>query len=353
MLNSRTQRILKSIIEQYISRAVPVPSQRIVDDYTLGVSPATIRNEMVVLEREGYLIRPYSSSGSIPTDKGYRFYVESLTEVSLPLGEQRLISHLFHQVERELSEALHLAAALMSQTAQNVALVTIPKATGCRFKHVELVSVQDSLVLLILVLYGANVRQKLITFEGTSEGKSTQEQLTVIANKLSAFYAGMTHSQISNAHKEITPVEEQVTSWIVKIMEAEDSHRDEESYLHGLRYMLNQPEFAQTNRMEGLMELVERHELLRTILPREMRKRGVQVLIGKENRSEVIHDYSVVISHYGLPGEAVGTIGVLGPTRMHYARAIATVAYLSSVLSALVSDLYKRQAHRKNPPLAD
>ncbi|MBI2830486.1 MAG: heat-inducible transcription repressor HrcA [Chloroflexi bacterium] len=346
MLTARTQGILKSIIEQYIARAVPVPSQKIVDEYVLGVSPATIRNEMVVLERGGYLTRPYSSSGSIPTDKGYRLYVESLTGVSLSPGEQRLISHLFHQVERELSEALHLAAALMSQTAQNVAVVTIPKATGCRFKHVELVPVQDSLVLLILVLQGANVRQKLITFDETV----TQEKLTSSANKLNAFYSGMTHFQISSAQMELSPVEEQVTNSIVKIMEAEDSHADEESYLHGLRYMLNQPEFAHTERMLGLMELVERHELVRTILPREMRKRGVQVLIGKENRAEVIHDYSVVISHYGLPGQALGTIGVLGPTRMHYARAIATVAYLSSVLSEMVSDLYRRQTHRKNQP---
>ena len=117
-----------------------MPSQSITNDYELGVSAATIRNEMAHLEQEGYITRPHPSAGSIPSDKGYRYYVESLSDIKLPLAEQRLISHLFHQVERELDEWLSLAATLIAQMVQNVAVVTMPKPAACQFKHLELVA---------------------------------------------------------------------------------------------------------------------------------------------------------------------------------------------------------------------
>ena len=140
MLTSRAETILKSIVGQYIAKAMPVPSQSIYNSYDLGVSPATIRNEMVHLEQEGYIIRPHPSAGSIPSDKGYRCYVESLSEITLPLATQRLIGHLFHQVEREHEEWLGLAATIMAQLVQNMAVATKPKSPDCRFKHLELVA---------------------------------------------------------------------------------------------------------------------------------------------------------------------------------------------------------------------
>jgi heat-inducible transcriptional repressor len=132
-------------------------------------------------------------------------------------------------------------------------------------------------------------------------------------------------------------------------MRAEDEQEYEEPYLDGLHFILNQPEFAHSHRMLNLMELVEHRHLLRSIVPSGFTNQGVQVVIGKENRAEVIHDYSVVISQYGTLQEAVGTIGVVGPTRMPYARAISTVDYLSSVLSRLVTELYGRETPIESP----
>ncbi|MBA7691626.1 Heat-inducible transcription repressor HrcA [subsurface metagenome] len=126
-------------------------------------------------------------------------------------------------------------------------------------------------------------------------------------------------------------------------MQAEDEQKHEEPYLDGLHFMLNQPEFAHNQRMLPLMELVDHRNLLRIIAPQGLTSHGVQVVIGKENKAEVIQDYSVVISRYGLAKEAAGTIGVIGPTRMPYARAISTVSYLSSVLSGLMAELYGRE----------
>jgi heat-inducible transcriptional repressor len=339
MLSPRTEIILKSIVGQYITRATPVPSQSIINDYELGVSAATIRNEMAYLEREGYINRPHPSAGSIPSDKGYRYYVESLTDINLPLAEQRLIGHLFHQVEGELGEWLRLAATLIAQLAQNMAVVTMPKPVGCQFKHLELVALQDSLALVVLVLRGARIKQQLITFDQII----SQPELTAITNKLNAAYSGLTSTQIIAKNIDLFPTEQQLTDCLIKIMQAEDEQEYEEPYLNGWHFMLNQPEFIRSRRMLALMELVEHRNLLSAIVPRQLPSQGVQVIIGKENKAEAIHDFSVVISQYGLPKEAIGTIGVIGPTRMPYARAISTISYLSSVLSRLVAELYARE----------
>ncbi len=336
MLSPRAGTILKSIVGQYIVKGMPISSQSITNDYELGVSPATIRNEMAHLEQEGYIIRPHPSAGSIPSDKGYRYYVETLTDIELPLTEQRLISHLFHQVEKELEEWLRLAAALTARLVQNVAVVTMPKPANCHFKHIELVALQDSLALVVLVLHGARVKQQLIIFDQVI----TQSELTATANKLNAAYSGLTRPQILAKATGLSAAEQQVSDCLIKIMQAEDEQEYEEPYLDGLHFMINQPEFALSHRVLALMELIEQRNLLKAIIPPEPASHGVQIIIGKENKAEVIHDYSVVIRQYGLPDEAVGTIGIVGPTRMPYARAISTVGYLSSVLSEMVAELY-------------
>ena len=336
MLSPRREAILKSIVGRYIPRAVPVPSQSIINDYELGVSAATIRHEMAHLEQEGYISRSHPSAGSIPSDKGYRHYVDSLNDIELPLAEQRLISHLFHQVERKVEECLSLAATLIARLSQNVAVVTMPKPVDYQFKHVELVALHDSLTLVVLVLRGAIVKKQLITLNRVI----SQPGLTVVANKLNAVYSGLTSSQILAKDIELSTTEQQLTDCLVKIMQTEDEHNYEELYLDGLHFMLNQPEFGQSQRILTLMELIEHRNLLKAIIPAELASYQVRVIIGKENETEAIRDYSVVISGYGIPEKATGSIGVLGPTRMPYGRTISTVGYLSSMLSRLVAELY-------------
>jgi len=339
MLSPRTETILKSIVGQYITKATPVPSQGISNDYGLEVSPATIRNEMAHLEEDGYIIRPHPSSGSIPSDKGYRYYVETLKHFELPPAEQRLISHTFHQVERELEEWLDLAASLIAQLVHSMAIVTKLKPAACKFKHLELVPLQDALVLIVLVLYGAKVKQQLITFDQAI----SQFELNAIVSKLNTAYSGLTRAKIAAEATKLTANEQRVNDCLLKIMEIEDKQEYEEPYLNGLHFMLDQPEFAHNRRILNLMELVEQRNLLRIVIPPGLADRGVQVVIGKENKAEVIQDYSVVISRYGLPEEAIGTIGVIGPTRMPYARAISTIDFLSSVLSGLAAELYDKE----------
>jgi len=336
MITARSSQILNYIVGEYITRAAPVPSQVIADDAELGVSPATIRNEMALLEKEGYLIRPHTSAGCIPSDKGYRRYVESIEGARLPRDEQRLISHTFHQVEKEVEAWVSLTATILARLAQNVAVVSLPTSTDSKLKHLELIALQESRALVVVVLEGAVVKEKLFTF---SEAV-TQSSLTVISAKLNSVFGGLTGRQIAAKQTELSPLEKQATDYLAAIMQAEDSKEYQEPYLEGWHFMLNQPEFAHSESMRVLMELVERRGLLKVIVPGKLSQHGVHVIIGKENHDEAIQNCSVVICHYGVPDQANGTIAVVGPTRMPYSRTIPTVYYLSSVLSQLVGGLY-------------
>jgi len=342
MLAPRSSKILNYIVRQYIERAAAVPSQDIADKADLGVSAATIRNEMAFLEREGYLLRPHTSAGCIPSDKGYRHYVASIENVRLPLEEQHLISHTFHQAEREVEAWVSLTATLLARLVQNVAVVSLPRSTDCNLKHVEFIAVHDTQALAVVVLDGARVKQKLINFSQPV----SQPGLTVVSNKMNLDYNGLTAAQITAKKIEPpSPLEKQATDHLVEIMQAEDRQEYQEPYLEGWHFILNQPEFAQSDRMRSLMELVEGRALLKVIVPEDLGREGVQVIIGKENQNEAIQNCSVVISRYGLPEEATGTIAVVGPTRMPYIRTIPTVYYLSSVLTRLLAGLYGREIY--------
>jgi heat-inducible transcriptional repressor len=341
MLAPRSSKILNYIVRQYIEKAAAVPSQDIADKADLGVSAATIRNEMAYLEREGYLTRPHTSAGCAPSDKGYRHYVESIETIKLPLEEQHLISHTFHQAEREVEAWVSLTATLLARLVQNVAVVSLPKSTDCKLKHVEFIAVHETQALAVVVLDGARVKQKLINFSQPV----SQPTLTVASNRMNLDYEGLTAAQITAKKVEPSPLEKQATDYLVEIMQAEDRQEYQEPYLEGWHFILNQPEFARSDRMRSLMELVEGRGLLKVIVPSDLSQQGVQVIIGKENQNKVIQNCSVVISRYGLPEEATGTIAVVGPTRMPYTRTIPTVYYLSSVLTQLLAGLYGREIY--------
>jgi heat-inducible transcriptional repressor len=336
MLTRRRQKILSIIIGEYISKGVPVSSD-VVAKKGLGVSPATVRNEMMELEEEGYIVQPHTSAGRIPTDKGYRHYIESLMGYARLSGdEQFLIRHQFHQVERAVEEWTRLAAAILSGMVHNVALVTLPKPVEARLKHLELVSLQELLVLLVIVLKEAKLRQQMLTLEENV----SQEELSASARKLTSAYAGLTASEIADKDLKLSPVEEQVMKIVSELMRDEEGEEYEEPYIDGLRHMLRQPEFASSDKIAAIMEMLEQKSLLKSFLPRVLTGEGVRVVIGRENKENVMRDCSVILTRYGIPGEVGGAIGVMGPTRMEYQRAIPTVSFLSTVMSELVSELY-------------
>ena len=338
MLVERQDRILRIIIGQYIESAKPVGSQSIARGSGLGLSPATIRNEMARLEEEGYIIRRHISGGGVPSDKGYRYYVESLIKGAehMAIEERLMIAHLFHQVERELDEWTRLAAVLLSRMVHSVALVTFPKEAEARVKHVKLVSLQRSLAVLILLLHQAKLKQQLIDF-----GENvTQDQLDVASNRFNNLFHTLTWPQIMARREELSPIEEQVRDTVIQLMAAEDEQMYEEPCIEGLSNILDQPEFSVHRDVLGVVGLLERRDVVRAMLHKVIVGDGVRVLIGSENREDIMKGCSLVVTRYGIPDRVRGAIGVIGPTRMPYGKAISTVSYMGSLMSDLAAEIY-------------
>lgn len=318
---------------EYISKATPVGSESIARNYPLGVSPATIRLEMAKLEEEGFITRPHYSAGGVPSDKGYRYYVEYLEEMTdLSLNEKLLSGHLFSQVAKEVEEWLRVGASILCQLTRNAAVVTKPRAFKSCFKHLELISIHKFMALLIILLKEAKLKQRFLVFDYPI----SQEELSATTEKLNEAFAGLSSAQIKKHRLPLSPLEEKVTYHLLQLIEGEEQ-AEEEPVLYGLHYVLNQPEFGHRHKALKLMEAIEGKKWLKAIEPQG---EGIKVIIGEENEEEGIRDCSLVLSRYGIPQEIEGTIGVLGPTRMHYGRAMSAVKYVSEVLSGLMNQIY-------------
>lgn len=339
MLKLRTSEVLKTLISEYINTAVPVASEDIVRRSALKVSPATIRNEMSELEELGYITRPHISAGGVPSDKGYRYYVESLEDsLELPSVVQEQVKGQFGRVQMDVEAWIQQAATVLSRMADNMAIVTFPRAASSRLKYIQLVYLQEYLVLLIIVLREARLKQHLLPLgEPTSQGK-----LTEVANRLNDSLTGLTYTEIESKQLELAPLEVMVRDDAVSILKDVDAEAAMEHGVDGLRLLLSQPEFAETRKAKEIVEILEEKVLLKSILSEAPDKEGMVVLIGDENQEQALRSFSVVLAQYGIPQEAYGTIGVIGPTRMEYGSAIGGVKFLSSFMSELIMGVHGR-----------
>jgi len=213
-------------------------------------------------------------------------------------------------------------------------VITTPKAARCRFKHLDLVGLQDFMALLIVVLYEAKVRRQVLSFSS----KVSQDELTKLANKLTSIYGGMTSSEILAKKEGLSSEERQLSKSLAEIMAAEDKLEYGEPYLEGLRLLLSQPEFINSPRILGILEVLEGEDWLRNMFCQESSKGGVKVVIGEENPEPALQDLSLIASQYGVLNKASGIVGVIGPKRMDYAKAISSLNYLSALLSNSVAE---------------
>jgi heat-inducible transcriptional repressor len=334
-IEERRETILKIIVGEYISRAAPVASRTIAEDYALQVSPATIRNDVAYLESEGYITHPHHSAGSVPTDKAYRCYVGLLGDaLDLPEDEQYFFYQLLREARDRIEQQLRLAVFFLARFAHNLAIVTSPRAPESRFKHLDLVSLQDFVALLILVLYGVGIRQRILSFDEAV----SQDELTALSNKFNAIYGGMTGNGILASEPKLPREGRIVTQAVVDIMETENRLEYGKPCIEGLCLLLNQPEFYQSPRIITILELLEKESWLANVLGQRACMGKAEVIIGEENKEEVLQDFSLVVSQYGVSGKASGVVGVLGPKRMDYSRVISSVNSVSTLLSESVAE---------------
>lgn len=337
-LTPRQQLILGLIVREYVAGAQPVGSKA-VEGYGLGVSSATIRNEMAALEELGYLTHPHTSAGRVPTEEGYRYFVERLMrEIQLPLDDQRLIRHQFHQVGVDLEQWMHLAASVLARTAQSAAVVTSPKIDQCRLKHLELIAIRETMAMLIVVLEGGMVYQRMLTLEEPMG----QDTLSQIGNRLNDLCTGASMPRVMASRSQVGAVEQQVLDIVVQVMSHVDDQANLRVYRDGLINILRQPEFAEPEVAQKIVRVLEERTVLEQLMAEAIPLDigGVQVIIGGEGRWDELKSCSLVISPYGLTGTATGALGVLGPVRMSYSRAISTVRYVASLMTDLFRDLY-------------
>jgi heat-inducible transcriptional repressor len=335
MLSDRRSTLLNVIVKEYVDTAVPVGSQYIVRKHHMPFSPATVRLEMARLEDEGFISQPHTSAGRVPSDKGYRYYVESLMEEEA-LGREELatIRHQFHQAERSLEQWFQLAAAVLAHSVSNFAVVTSPMSKATRLRHVQLVPLQDTSALCVVVLNEARVHQQVVSFREIAD----QSMLMSIANRFTERYGGQSLEELRRQPQPPRNDEALLLGTVIELMEQEAGAVGE-VFRDGVREVLSQPEFARSERILDLIDVLEQRTLSNAIPIRQISADGISVVIGSENSHEAMRDCSIVLARYGTEGGASGVVAVLGPTRMRYARTIPAVRYLASVLGDLMAQL--------------
>jgi heat-inducible transcriptional repressor len=335
-LTARQQLILGLVIREYISAVQPVGSKTI-ERYGLGVSAATIRNEMAALEEFGFVAQPHTSAGRVPTEQGYRYFVERLMrESQLPVDEQRLIRHQFHQVGVDLEQWMRLAASVLARSAQSAAVVTSLRTDQCHLRHVDLISIHETMAMLIVVFEGGVIQQQMLALSEPAD----QDTLTQIANRLDDLFVGATVQLVKAGRYQVGAFELQILDVVIRIMERVENEVGLRLYRDGLSNILYQPEFAVPESARHVIHLFEDRTLLEELLADMLEVGGVQVIIGGEGRWRELKEYSLVVSPYGVRGEATGALGVMGPMRMPYSRAISAVRYVANLMSDLFGDLY-------------
>ncbi len=337
-LTERQERILALVVREYISRPEPVGSKHLAERFLTNVSSATIRNDMAVLEELGLLAAPHTSAGRVPTEAGYRYFVKRLLdEGELPAEEQKSIADAFSRAPNDPEEWMRLAASTLARASRVAALVTAPRAFTSQFKHIELISTQGRLVLMVLVLYGGDVRQQMLTLADVL----SQEVLSGAAQTINAISDGLTSEQVrAKAWTVDNPLEREMLEVIADVLAETDNKQHAVAYREGLSDML--PEFTESEGAQQALRLMEERSLLTGILSEILDQDigHVQVVIAGEGRWKEVRHLSMVLSRYGVSGQATGALAVLGPTRMRYGRAISAVRYVAGLMSNLLFDAY-------------
>jgi heat-inducible transcriptional repressor len=336
-LTERQKTVLLAIVREYIDGALPVGSRRVVERYQLGLSPATIRHEMATLTEMGFLRQPHTSAGRIPTEEGYRYFVSALMDqVELPQRVQQTILHQFQEALPGTDEWMHLAASVLAHQSKVASMVTAPRADIPRFQHVELISTQGRQILMVVVLVGGEVLQQLLTLAEPVP----QDRLSQTAGRLNSDLTGRTVEELAALPRRHDALEQDLLTLILGELRRTAESLSGEIYTDGLTNMLSEPGFAGTDSARRAVRLLEERSALQNILARTTSNSvvgGLQVLIGGEGGWEELSDCSMVLTRYGVPGLATGTLGVLGPMRMSYARTIPTVRFVAGLLSELVN----------------
>jgi|TARA_B110000259_G_scaffold21342_2_gene22096 heat-inducible transcriptional repressor len=338
-LDERAQILLKTLVEHYVTDGQPMGSKALLQHSGLGLSPATIRNIMSDLEALGFVSSPHTSAGRIPTQQGYRFFVDSL------LSMQPLESKQIKQLESTLSstdqsELITTAADILSELTQFAGMILIPKRKALVFKHLEFMPLSDKRILLIIVSTDGSVQNRIIL----SDTPYSASSLTEAGNYFNAHYSGQTFEQARHKlHGDLKKMQADISHLMTAALEepnpSQSKNKEEDVIIAGERNLLNVDELA-TNviTLRKLFDVFEQRSSLMQLLDNSQKAEGVQIFIGGESGYSPLDECSMVTSPYQVDGQVVGTLGVIGPTRMAYERVIPIVDITAKLLSNALSN---------------
>ncbi|HIU63476.1 MAG TPA: heat-inducible transcription repressor HrcA [Candidatus Avacidaminococcus intestinavium] len=339
MLNERKKRILQIIIEDYISTAEPVGSRTIARQYDLGLSPATIRNEMSDLEVMGFLEQPHTSAGRIPSAQAYRFYVDSMIEPgSLTENDQALIDAWYHERLRNIDEIFQSTAKILSRMTKNVSLVLADNRSSSIFRYLKFLPLDGTRAILCVITDDGVVDNCVVE---VPLGMTTEEMDYLakrISNKLQGYeIIDISQFVLQDVFNNLAEDKILYASIIQALQNIGSTSKEQKVFLGGTKQLLNQPEFRSVERIKDLLTILEEEKVLKDIL-HVGEDSGIKITIGNENKFTGIQDCSMVQATYRLNGRVVGTMAVLGPTRMEYGKIISVMDYLHHYLKILFDE---------------
>lgn len=342
-MDERKKRVLHAIVKDYVATAEPVGSRTISKKYGLGVSSATIRNEMSDLEDLGYIEQPHTSAGRIPSDKGYRYYVDCIMEKEqLTPQEVNQVKQLFTPKITEMEQIVQATCRLLSQLTNYTAIILVPKKGEGRLERIQLIPITLHRVMVVVVSNTGFINHRVLDLPNPIEPEKLQEISSFLQQKL----IGLNMEEVNfTLIQEITrqfSTQADYKDLALELMEQVLMEaRDDQVFLGGALNMFNQPEFRDVEKLKTLLSSLEEDQVVKSLLKREGRE-GTEISIGGENSFQGINQCSVITTDYKIDGKTVGSIGILGPTRMNYSKAVTLVEYVTDQLSWILEKIAKK-----------
>lgn len=332
MLDERKASILRAVVEEYIQTAQPVGSGHVASAPGVQVSSATVRNEMVALETEGFLAQPHTSAGRIPTEKGYRYFVDALAEPALDRSSAEQVRQFFDRAHGELEQMLADTTRLLSGLTDYAAVVVGPPHEAAQVRSVQLVGLTPTVVLFVAVLGNGAIEKR--TLELPPGREADEALLTTATAHVSAHLVGEPLAAVRSLADSGDPTVDALVA-AIRVVAASHDEEGEQLYVNGTSRMAAAFEAVETVR--SVLTILEQQLVVVTLL-RDVVDRGLNVAIGSETGMQPLADCALVVAPYTVDGEQVGTVGVLGPTRMNYPQALAAVAVVGQRLGHRLSE---------------
>lgn len=340
-LNEREKTILRSIVQQFILTASPVGSRNITKKFNIGVSPATVRNIMSDLEDSGFINHPHTSAGRVPTDKGYRYYVDSLMDIKeLNESEKGIIEKSLDNKATEADEILKIALKLLSNITRQIACVTYPKLDKGILTKLQLVSLSSTRLLVVISIKSGLVKTITLEFKTEIEASKLKNVERLLNERLS----GLTFNEIRKTFKErftdISNDEKPIIRLFIESVDKifQDNKTEDTLLITGATNVIHQPEFEDPEKFQSIIELIEDKDIIIHIMDKKKseNKNDIVISIGSENQNEKMKEYSLITKEYSF-GETTGTVGIIGPKRMEYSKVVAIVSYLGDTLTEILT----------------